>query len=205
MVLSLISDVIDKPLGILIPALSYGRTIFHCLFIVLIVAIIAFVLLRNRYMMWGIAVASCIFIHQLLDTMWELPSMWVYPFFGPIPLVTPPDYTGYYLWLEITSPSEWIFLIAAMVMMTRIFSSGPDISDDRYFFWRGTIVLLTCMGILMVVASLSGAYNTFFAPSYSAVTTCLTGILALAGAAVMLQWHRLKPCYKSTRGSGFDQ
>ena len=194
MISSLIPDIIDKPLGMLIPELSRGRTYFHSLLIVLIAAIIILVLIKNRYMLWGIAVACCIFSHQLLDGMWQLPSMWLYPFFGPFPVAPPPDYAGYYLWLEVTSPSEWIFLLATVVMMSRIFLTGPYITDDWYFFWRGTIVLLAGMGILMVVASLCGAGNTFFAPSYSEVTSFMTGILALAGALVMWQWHRLKPC-----------
>ena len=194
MVFSLIPDVIDKPLGIFIPALVYGRTVFHSLLIVLIAAIIVLVILQHRHLRFGIAVVGCIFVHQLLDAMWQLPVIWVYPLFGPFPLVTPPDYTGYYLWSEITTPSEWVFLMATMVMVNRVFSTGHGMPDRWYSLWKVTIVLLAAMGIILAGAALSGAYNTFFAPSYSGVTTCMAGILALAAAGVMLQWHRLKPC-----------
>ncbi|MHB8164222.1 MAG: metal-dependent hydrolase [Methanoregula sp.] len=192
-VASLIPDLIDKPLTLISPALCSGRTIFHALFIILILAIIALVMVRNRYLLYVIAVACCIFVHQLLDTMWLLPSTWAYPLFGPFPLVTPPDYAGVYLWIELTTPSEWIFLLVIVVIMFRLFSTGQDIPDNMHPFWTGTIVLLASMGILMTGAGIFGAYNTFFAPTYTAVTTGIAGILALAGAAVMVQWHRLTP------------
>ncbi len=205
---SLIPDLIDKPLGIIFPELVSGRTIFHSLFIVLIVAIIVLIISKNRYMLYGVAVACCIFIHQLLDAMWLNKNIWAYPLFGQFPLVTPPDYTGYYLWIEITTPSEWIFLLVTVVMLFKIFSERHGTPKDGSYLWSVTIVLLAGMGILMVAASLFGVGNIFFAPTYSQVTTFMTGILALAGAAVMWQWHRLKPCnfFKNrTLGSGRDQ
>ncbi len=192
---SLIPDLIDKPLGIIFPALASGRTIFHSLFIILIVAIIVLILSKNRYMLYGVAVVCCIFVHQLLDAMWLNTNIWAYPLFGHFPLVTPPDYTGYYLWIEITTPSEWIFLFVAIVMLFKIFSEGNCIPKDGSYLWSVTTVLLAGMGILMVAASLFGLANTFLAPTYSPVTACMTGILALAGAIVMWQWPRLNPRY----------
>ena len=188
---SLIPDLIDKPLGIIFPALCSGRTIFHTLFIILIVAIIVLIISKNRYMLYGVAVACCIFVHQLLDAMWLNTNIWAYPLFGQFPLVTPPDYTGYYLWIEITTPSEWIFLLVSVLMLFKIYSERHSIPKDGSYLWSVTTVLLGGMGILMVAASLFGLGNTFLAPTYSQVTTCMTGILALAGAAVMWQWHRL--------------
>ena len=190
---SLIPDIIDKPLGLLIPALGSGRTIFHTLLVVLIVAIIALVILRKRYMLSGIAVACCIFVHQVLDAMWQLPAIWTYPFSGPFPLYNPPDYLGHSLWLEITTPSEWIFLMATVVMMLRIFSTRHDVPEGGHSFRVVTIMLLAGLGIFMAGAGIFGAYNTFLAPAYSQVTTSMAGILALAGAAVMSQWHRSDP------------
>ncbi|MEI6842630.1 MAG: hypothetical protein WCK53_15280, partial [Methanomicrobiales archaeon] len=90
----------------------------------------------------------------------------------------------------------------------KIFSERHGTPKDGSYLWSVTIVLLAGMGILMVAASLFGVGNIFFAPTYSQVTTFMTGILALAGAAVMWQWHRLKPCnfFKNrTLGSGRDQ
>lgn len=190
---SLIPDLVDKPLAIIFPALGSGRTIFHSLFIVLIVAIIVLIISKNRYMLYGVAVVCCIFIHQLLDAMWLNTNIWVYPLFGQFPLVAPPDYTGYYLWLEITTPSEWIFLLVAVVMLLKIFSIGHGISKGGYYLWLVTNVLLAGMGILLFVASLLGKGYTFFAPTYSPVTTFMTGILALSGAIVMWQWPQVKP------------
>jgi hypothetical protein len=191
---SLLPDIIDKPLGLLFPALGCGRSIFHALFIVLIVLIITFAILKNRYVLWGIAVACCFFFHQILDGMWLNLCIWAYPLFGQFPLVAPPDYAGYYLWLEITSPSEWIFFLVTVVMLFKIYSTEQGTSKGGYYLWSVTTVLLAGMGILMVGASLFGVGNTFFAPSYPVVVTCTTGILALAGATVMWQWYRLKPC-----------
>jgi hypothetical protein len=196
---SLLPDLVDKPLAIMIPALSSGRTIFHSLLIVLIVAIIASIILRNRYFLWGIAVASCIFLHQVLDAMWLLPVSWAFPLLGPFPLLATQDYTGYYLWLEITNPSEWVYLLVMVVLLIGIFSNGQVIPDARHFLWVMTTVLVAGMGILMTGYGVSGSGNTFFAPSYSDLTTCMAGILALAAAAVMLQWHRLYPLKKRSR------
>lgn len=190
---SLIPDLVDKPLAIMFPALGSGRTIFHSLFIVLIVAIIVLIISKNRYMLYGVTVVCCIFIHQLLDAMWLNTNIWAYPLFGQFPLIAPPDYTGYYLWLEITTPSEWIFLLVAVVMLLKIFSTGHGISKGGYYLWLVTNVLLAGMGILLFVASLLGKGYTFFAPTYSPVTTFITGILALAGAIVMWQWPQVKP------------
>ncbi len=190
---SLIPDLIDKPLAIIFPALGSGRTIFHSLFIVLIVAIIVLIISKNRYMLYGVAVACCIFVHQLLDAMWLNTNIWAYPLFGQFPLVAPLDYTGYYLWLEITTPSEWIFLLVVVVMLLKIFSTGHGISKSGDYLWLVTNVLIGGMGILMFVASLLGQGNIFFAPTYSPVTTFMTGILALTVAIVMWQW----PLFKS--------
>jgi hypothetical protein len=190
---SLIPDIIDKPLALIFPALGSGRTYFHSLLIVLIAVIIVLILLRNRYMLYGVAVACCIFVHQVLDGMWLNPSVWAYPLFGQFPLAPPPDYLGYYLWREITTPSEWIFFLVTVVMLFKIYSTGQSVSKGGYYFWSVTMVLLVGMGILMVVASF-GAGTTFISPTYPLVTTCMNGILALAGAAVMWQWHRLNPC-----------
>ena len=193
---SLLPDLVDKPFALLIPALSSGRTIFHSLLILLIVAIIALVILRNRYFLWGIAVASCIFVHQVLDAMWLLPVSWAFPLLGPFPLLATPDYTGYYLRLEITSLSEWVYLLVTVVLLIGIFSPGPGIHKRRHFLRVMTTALVAGMGIFMTVSGVLGAGNTFFAPSYSDLTTGMAGILALAAAAVMLQWHRIYPLKK---------
>ena len=192
MVSSLIPDLIDKPLGLLFPVLGGGRTIFHTLIAVLIVAIITFVMVRNRYKMFGMAVVCGIFVHQVLDTMWQLPSIWAYPLFGPFPLFALPD-PGYYFRLEITTPSEWVFLIATVVMLIKIFSTGPSMPDNLHVLWKVIIILLAGMGILMVVAGLFSMDNTFLAPAYSALTTGMAGILALAGTAVIVLWPRSNP------------
>lgn len=188
---SLLPDLVDKPLTLMFPALSSGRTISHSLLIVLIVAIIAFVILRNRYFLWGIAVASCIFLHQILDAMWLLPVTWAFPLFGPFPLLATPDYTGYYLWIEITTLSEWIYLLAMVVLLFRIFSTDQSVLNLRHFVWIITIALVAGMGILMTASGIFGTGNTIFAPTYSYLTTFMAGILALAAAVVMLQWNRL--------------
>jgi len=174
---ALLPDLIDKPLALLIPALGSGRTIGHSLLFVFAISTIALILYSYWHTLLGVAFACSVFLHQIFDSMWQTIQTWVFPLFGPFPLMTVPDYTGYYLGLEITSPSEWLFLGAFIVIVAGMQGIKP--SKPLYFL---TTIVLTIMGIFLIAAAGSGQGGSFFAPSYSATTSALTGILAILGA-----------------------
>lgn len=115
---AVLPDLIDKPLGYLIfPSIGYGRFIFHNL-------ILAVVLLIAGYIVWKYYASPFLFAldigiisHQVLDSMWENPKMWIYPILGTeIPhAASPGDFLLYLLETDLYNPAEWILLVACII------------------------------------------------------------------------------------------
>lgn len=116
MIGSLLPDIIDKPIGYLIlPELGDGRLIAHSLIGLLIIGFLVFCL--SRHFLSAIACAIGIASHQVLDTMWRIPVNWFFPFLGPFPAVPNPDYFGSGLMRELSTPSEWAFFAAVIIIL----------------------------------------------------------------------------------------
>lgn len=182
---AIISDLIDKPLALFVPALG-SRTIGHCLLFVVAVSFIGLTLYRSRHTLLGVAFTCSVFLHQIFDSMWQTMQIWFFPVFGPFPLMTTPDYTGHYLLLELLSPSEWLFFMAFIVIAAGMQEEKPI--RPLYFLMPAGV--LSVMGIFLFAAGWSGQGGSFFAPSYSATTSALTGLLALIGSAFLVALHR---------------
>jgi uncharacterized membrane protein len=115
---AVLPDLIDKPLGYLIvPSIGYGRFIFHNL-------ILAVVLFIAGYLVWKYYASPVLFAldlgiisHQVLDSMWENPKMWIYPVLGTeIPhAASPGDFLLYLLETDLYNPVEWILLCACII------------------------------------------------------------------------------------------
>jgi hypothetical protein len=189
---SLLPDLIDKPAGILVPALYSGRTIDHSVLVVIVAFFIALIILRYRNTLLGVAVAFCILVHQILDAMWQTPPIWFFPLLGPFHRYEIPDYIGYHLWFQITTPAEWVFLVAAAVLLIGFMEmpSGCSLPASRHTLWFATAVLLSGLGIFLVAAILSGYNYTIAAPTYTAMTNVMAGALAFCGLSVLVQWYR---------------
>ncbi len=89
---SMLPDIIDKPLGIIIfgsPAM--GRTIAHTLLFLAILAALSFYLrdMRIASLTWGV------FIHFFLDSLWASPHTLFWPLLGPFPAAELIDTLGY--------------------------------------------------------------------------------------------------------------
>nr|WP_321349895.1 metal-dependent hydrolase [uncultured Methanoregula sp.] len=179
---ALLPDLIDKPLALLVPALSCGRTLGHTLLFVLILSVIALIAFRYWHSILGIAFACSVFSHQICDSLWQQADTWFFPLRGPFPLMSVPDYTGYYLWLEITSPSEWLFLAASLVIAAGLLGRIPLRSLGLPIM----AFILGLMGIFLITAGISGQGISFFAPSYTATPDVMAGLLALLGAAALI-------------------
>ena len=189
---SILPDLMDKSLGLLFPSvLGGGRTIFHMLLIVLIVLLSMLLCFRStsgRFLISG--VASAILLHQVLDEMWLLPANWFYPFLGPFQGHMIPDYIGTYFWLEISNPSEWLFMIGAVLILAESFegfthfphSTHSDHLVTGFHLLFASVLLVT--GLYLIIAGFTRTI-TFMTPGYLSFPTGVAGILALSGAAVI--------------------
>jgi hypothetical protein len=52
------------------------------------------------------------FLHQLVDMMWQRPVNGDYPFFGPYQTQKHADYFQNAIVAELTSVTEWIFFLS---------------------------------------------------------------------------------------------
>ena len=185
---ALLPDLLDKPLALLVPALGSGRTIGHCLLFILIISFFALLLYKYRHTLLGVAFVAGVFLHQIFDSMWETMQTWLFPVFGPFPIMTVKSYTGYYLWLELLSPSEWLFFLASLVILAGMLLVKPL----RSCYYLIMAAILGFMGIFLLASAWSGQGASFFAPSYPVIPSALTGILALVGAVFFIAIARNK-------------
>lgn len=108
MFVSLVPDIIDKPLSFWYLEYNSGRTVAHTLLFAGIVTVII--------SLWNLMVAATvgvtIFVHGLLDSIWNLPTTWFYPFFGQFLIDSGLGEPGHWFWsiwnAELISPIEWI-------------------------------------------------------------------------------------------------
>ena len=115
---SLLPDLIDKSLGLAFPlVLGGGRTVFHSLMIIGVFLLCVLLFARSRFALLGLGFAGALFLHQVFDEMWTLPANWFYPLLGPFQGEMIPEYVGFYFWIEMTSLSEWIFMIGSAAIL----------------------------------------------------------------------------------------
>ena len=190
-VASILPDLIGKSLGLLFPlVLGGGRTVFHST----IVCILLFCLLlfiQSRFVPLGVSVAGALLLHQIFDEMWTESPNWFYPLLGPFQGQMIPEYIGTYFWLEITNPSEWMFMIGTVAILAESYgnmipiprSSLPDtIKTGAYTL---DVAGLLIMGLYLVAAGLTSTTGTFMTPSYYQIPNVTAGMLALCSAVIM--------------------
>jgi hypothetical protein len=189
---SVVPDLIDKPLALLFPAiLGSGRTLFHSMGSVCIILLITVMFMRSNHGLPGVGMVSAIFLHQVFDEMWSLPSNWFFPLLGPFRGPVIPDYIGTFFWFEITNPSEWLFMLGTgMILVTSyrkiVMIHFPSLSDSMKKS-TSTCVLLAFggMGLYLVAAGFLSPSGTFITPFYNQVTNVMAGLIPLSGAIVM--------------------
>ena len=142
-------------------------------------------------MLLGVGVACALLLHQIFDEMWILPANWFYPLLGPFQGEMIPEYIGVYFWLEITNPSEWMFLIALVGILAASYgemlpipraSLADTIQAGAYTL---VAVVLMITGLYLVFTGLTSTMATFMTPTYYQVPTVVAGLLAVCGAVVM--------------------
>jgi len=197
---SILPDLIDKSLGLLFPlVLGGGRTVFHSLIIVGVVLLWMLLFVRSRSLLLGVSVAGALLLHQIFDEMGNLPATWFYPFLGPFQGQMIPEYINTYFWLEITNPSEWMFMIGTVAILAESYGAMLPISraslPDTIKTRASTLVVagLLITGLYLVTAGLTSTTETFITPDYYQVPTVIAGGLALCGAVFMRREMLIHP------------
>lgn len=194
MISAVIPDLLDKPLALAYPGLlGLGRTIGHSFLFFLTALGLGLLIWHYRHTLLGIACAIAIFSHQILDAFWNLPSAWLFPFFGAFQASIIPDYVGHFFWLEVTSPSEWIFgCISVFILVVwytclKVYPVPRPITP--VIRWGRLIgaFLLGAMGLYLLYAGIA-AIRPFFAPTYDPQTVVMTALIALGGSVIILKW-----------------
>jgi len=190
---SILSDIIDKPLGfILLPqTLGPGRIYFHALLAVVVITALAFLVWRSRNSTVVFLVAGAVLLHQLFDGMWHEPVSWFYPLLGPFQPYHDTNYFGTYFWLEISSISEWVFLFATLLILSLVYVNRfilpfpPWISRLRMPAYYVVLLLLAVVGLyslwsgMVNIGNMMATYNT---PEKN----LMIGTVALAGFCTLV-------------------
>lgn len=201
---SLFSDLLDKPLTLLMPGLfGSTRTIGHTLLLFSVILLAALILWYRSRSVPGIAFAGSVLLHQLLDMMWTLPVTWFFPLRGMFPMV--PSSGGFlqFLVLELTNPSEWVFALASCIIILSRYAGIPD-------FWPsflslrtigllqyGTAGLLGITGACLILTGLDPVFGTFPDLYPGPDKTFMAGLVALCGAIVLvLIFKRKRPIFR---------
>jgi hypothetical protein len=146
---------------------------------------------RSRFVLLGVGVTCALVLHQIFDEMWTLPANWFYPLLGPFQGQMIPEYISAYFWLEISNPSEWMFMIATVAILAESYGDiipilRASLADTlRTNAYTLVVAGLLMTGLYLVAAGLTGSTGTFISPSYYQIPALLAGELALCGAVIM--------------------
>ena len=115
----------------------------------------------------------------------------LFPLLGPFQGEMIPEYIGTYFWVEVSSPSEWMFMIGTVAILAESYRdmippSGGFLTDTlKKGALTLVVVMLLIMGLYLVLAGLMNTNGTFMTPTYPPVPTVLAGMLALFGAIIL--------------------
>jgi membrane-bound metal-dependent hydrolase YbcI (DUF457 family) len=124
MITSIIPDILDKPLALQYSSLGSGRTVGHTLLFICICIFISSIFWYNRHRIVLVGVALSLFLHQLGDEIWNLPTTWFYPLLGTFLLDQGLGVPGHWFWttfwIEVTSPVEWLSVTVIILLLILI-------------------------------------------------------------------------------------
>jgi hypothetical protein len=187
-------DLIDKPLAFLFPSvLGSGRTLFHSLGSIGIILLVLFLFIQPLSRLTGLGLAGSVALHQVFDEMWSLPANWFYPLLGPFQGAMIPDYVGTYFWIEISNPSEWLFMIGTSIVLMKSYKEilhSPRLTlSDRMKTTSDLVVIFIFAGsgLYLVASGLVSPADTILAPHYNPGTTLMAGLITLSGALLLIR------------------
>jgi membrane-bound metal-dependent hydrolase YbcI (DUF457 family) len=143
---ALLSDLIDKPVGLILFSDTFGtgRIYGHTMLfaVVLMLGGVAFTSRGSLARRRAITVAVGVFFHLLLDGMWSLPETLLWPAFGTSFPPGPADYWGGLLG-RILTPTVIIQEMVGLVYLTSLWV-GAELSTGaarRRLLHEGRIVI----------------------------------------------------------------
>ncbi len=169
---SIIPDIVDKPLGHIIfsSSLDNGKIFFHSLVIVLLFFITGLIVWKYYRSFSFLVVGFGMFLHQLVDTMWNQPVDWLYPLLGPFQTDSSPDYFQQAIRAELSSGTEWIFFAAIMVVAlvlyrnhtlhTTLLDPDPRMQQKTKKFYGGLLAVL--LFVLVIATIIITIWDPFF-------------------------------------------
>jgi inner membrane protein len=82
---SLLPDIVDKPLGIVIfpEAIANSRTILHTMLFLVMTILLGLFIYRWKNALWGFCIAFGVLMHFIMDAMWTDPVTLYWPFIQP--------------------------------------------------------------------------------------------------------------------------
>jgi len=194
---AILPDLIDKPLGILLPQVyfGYGRVFFHTLPVLILVLVAGVILWVYRRSPLLFALAAGILSHQILDAMWNEPAGWFFPFLGtPRSWQTSPNRDILVLLgRNLMNPSEWIIaglLFTGFLLWLkrdRLLAFARDHGRGLGFTLEiGGILVLVMSGIILT----SGAIRKIL-PSHGRFGisgSLISGFVIALGAFLLWRW-----------------
>ena len=112
---ALLSDIIDKPLGLLL--FDNGRVFGHTLLFLVLITGAGFYLYRWRKKSWLFILSLGTFMHLILDQMWQTPQTLLWPLFGlAFPREEPADWIPSILH-ALTKPEVYLPELAGAVIL----------------------------------------------------------------------------------------
>jgi len=139
---SLLPDIVDKPLGIIIfpEDISNGRTFLHTLIFLVLTILLGIFIYRWKNALWGFCIAFGVLIHFIMDAMWTDPITLFWPFIQPA-FEKHPGIEFFSIvrsWVYILEMEPRIFLpeMAGLIILT--FFAVKVIKEKRVMFFIKT-------------------------------------------------------------------
>jgi len=117
---SLLPDIIDKPVGLLLfpDLLGNGRIFCHTLLFPAAIVIAGIVLYRARGWTHALVLAYGSTMHLVLDGMWRTPATLLWPFAGPMPRGgVGEDWLAQIITTLLTNPAAYVPEIAGAILL----------------------------------------------------------------------------------------
>jgi membrane-bound metal-dependent hydrolase YbcI (DUF457 family) len=202
---SILPDLIDKPIGLVLFAstIGYGRLFTHSLLFSIIILIIGIVIWWRFRSFVGIALYLGILSHQLLDSMWLEPVNWYYPLFGQFSKpawTTEDDLSILSIGVkDLTSPSEWLFALAVILLLIQVLHVDDRLRQKRLFvviLFALTSILAIC-GIIVLYC---GGANIFCSLTgwKGSLNNIFAGVLLTGVAIVIMATHFMRQSPQSS-------
>ncbi|NLM30937.1 MAG: metal-dependent hydrolase [Methanomicrobiales archaeon] len=189
---AVLPDLLDKPVGHILFAgsLNSGRIIGHGLFFLMLLLIVGIFLWRRRESFVLLAVAAGVASHQILDTMWTTPIAWYFPLLGPYESGDFTNYFGNAILAEVSSLSEWIFLLAsAPIILAACGRPGCDTPGLRRALTRMAILLLAALTLASLCARAFGVPESILMAGAGPEDYLLLAAVGVAGIIGIIRYR----------------